>query len=111
MKSTICAIVLPHASQEDRFKMNLQHVVYWHTTENCHECGVRQAPPNASLSREWAGSKIHLEAVFLTFMREDNRTYRRLHDLTGDKVCEQEGNYQTNERCQVDLRIVCEDVT
>jgi len=58
MKSTICAIVLPHESQEDRFKMNLQHVVYWHTTENCHECGVRQAPPNASLSREWAGSKI-----------------------------------------------------
>jgi len=58
MKATICAIVLPHHSQEDRFKMNLQHVVYWHTTENCHECGVRQAPPNASLSREWAGTKV-----------------------------------------------------
>jgi len=57
MKATILALVLPHDSQEDRFKNNLQHVAYWYSTENCHECGARQAPPNASISREWAGTK------------------------------------------------------
>jgi len=61
MKATICAIVLPHESQEDRFKNNLQHVAYWYSTENCHECGARQAPANASISREWAGTKGSIE--------------------------------------------------
>jgi hypothetical protein len=57
IKETVISLVLPHHTQEARFQMNLQHVAYWHTTENCHECGVRQAPVHASLSREWTGSK------------------------------------------------------
>jgi len=58
MKATILAVILPHYSQQERFKMNLQHVAYWHTTENCHECGVRQAPTHASVNREWAGTDV-----------------------------------------------------
>lgn len=59
MKETICAIILPPQISEDHFKKFLQLVAYWHTTENCHECGVRQFPRNASLSRQWAGdSKV-----------------------------------------------------
>lgn len=57
MKETICGIVLPPHIDDHQFKKNLQLVVYWHTTENCHECGVRQLPRNASLSREYAGTK------------------------------------------------------
>jgi len=57
LKETICGIVLPPHVDVAHFKKNLQLVAYWHTTENCHECGVRQLPCNASLSREWAGTK------------------------------------------------------
>jgi len=57
IKETICAIVLPPQINDNRFKKNLQLVVYWHTTLNCHECGVRQLPRTASLSREFAGCK------------------------------------------------------
>merc|ERR1719440_526993 len=56
MKATICMIILPHASQEERFAAHLQSVAYWHTVANCHECGVRQHPPNACINREWAGT-------------------------------------------------------
>jgi len=55
MKSTICAIALPHESEEQRFKDHCQNVSYWHSTETCKECGVRQAPPGGSHSRAWCG--------------------------------------------------------
>merc|ERR1719440_1126596 len=58
MKATICMIVLPHKSQEDRFAAHLQSVAYWHTVANCHECGARQHPTHASLNREWAGTNV-----------------------------------------------------
>jgi len=57
MKETLCAIVLPPQIPEASFTKFLQLVACWHTTENCHECGVRQFPRNATLSRDWAGTK------------------------------------------------------
>jgi hypothetical protein len=56
MKATICSICLPHVTQKERFELQLQQVGYWYTTERCHECGVIQAPSNASRNREWAGA-------------------------------------------------------
>jgi len=55
MKETLCAIVLPPQIDPVVFKKNLQLVVNWHTTENCHECGVTQHPRHASCSRTYAG--------------------------------------------------------
>merc|ERR1719387_551397 len=56
MKATMCALVLPHHSKKTRFENALQQVGYWYTTERCHECGVIQAPTNASRNREFAGA-------------------------------------------------------
>lgn len=56
IKETVCALILPPHLEQDRFKTNLEQVVFWHTTQKCHECGAQQFPPYASLSREWAGA-------------------------------------------------------
>lgn len=55
IKETVCALILPPHLEQDRFKTNLEQVVFWHTTQKCHECGAQQFPLHASLSHEWAG--------------------------------------------------------
>jgi len=55
MKETCCALILPPHIPQEQFKKHLEQVLYWHTTEKCHECGVQQFPAHASLSKEWAG--------------------------------------------------------
>jgi len=55
MKETTCALILPPHIEQEQFKKKLEQVLYWHTTEKCHECGVQQFPAHASLSKEWAG--------------------------------------------------------
>jgi hypothetical protein len=57
IKETSCALILPPHMPQEQFKKHLQQVLYWHTTEKCHECGAQQFPVHASLSREWAGKK------------------------------------------------------
>jgi len=55
IKETCCALVLPPHIPQEKFKKHLEQVLYWHTTDKCHECGVQQFPSHASLSKEWAG--------------------------------------------------------
>jgi len=57
IKETTCALILPPHVTEKHFRKQMEQVVFWHTTEKCHECGVEQFPLHASLSKEWAGTK------------------------------------------------------
>jgi hypothetical protein len=54
MKETICAIVIPPNISEQKFKSFLGEITQWYKAKYCHECGVRQLPTEACLSREWA---------------------------------------------------------
>lgn len=54
IKATIILSSLPHDSDVERFMNVLKNVSLWYTTENCQECGIRQAPPGMSASRQFA---------------------------------------------------------
>jgi len=62
IKEMSCILVTPPHVRPDNFKEKLEQVVYWHSTEKCHECGVQQFP-NSSLSQEWAGKMPDGERV------------------------------------------------
>jgi len=55
IKETACALILPpHLPVED-FQRKLDHIVHWHHTDRCSECGSAQSTM-ASASRQWAGN-------------------------------------------------------
>lgn len=58
LKETSCALILPPHISKEQFRRKLEQVLFWHTTEKCHECGVQQFPAHACISREWAGCKV-----------------------------------------------------
>jgi len=57
IKETACALILPPHVHEREIKKYLEHIVGWHNSDKCHQCGAEQFPSHASLSKEWAGKK------------------------------------------------------
>jgi len=57
IKETTCALILPPHIPEPMFRKHIEQIVFWHTKEKCHECGVDQFPAHSSISKEWAGKK------------------------------------------------------
>jgi hypothetical protein len=59
IKGAVCALSLvPHIEHVD-FKRNLEHIVSWQKSINCHETGVEQYPIESAYSTEWAGKHAH----------------------------------------------------
>merc|ERR1719253_2517009 len=57
IKETACALMLPPHIPVDEMRKHLENIVYWHTYDQCHECGSLQMPPGSTYCKEWTGMK------------------------------------------------------
>lgn len=57
IKETACALMLPPHIPVDEMRKHLENIVYWHTYDQCHECGSLQMPAGSTYCKEWTGMK------------------------------------------------------